>query len=96
MKNIGSKLNFIFIFIVVLILLFGNDSYFIEQDKEISVPSGKFICDRITPIPIIGESFKNDGQISIWFSKETRNKIPIKIRLKLKFGSLVMELVDKV
>ena len=69
---------------------------YIDQDKEIFVPSGKFICDKITPIPITGENFKNDGQISIWFSKETKNKIPIKIRLKLKFGSLVMELVNKV
>ena len=37
MKNIGSKLNFIFQFVVVLILLFGNDSYFIEQDQEIII-----------------------------------------------------------
>ena len=69
---------------------------YIDQDKEIFVPSGKFICDKITPLPITGENFKNEGQISIWFSKETRNQIPIKIRLKLKFGSLVMELVNKV
>ena len=40
MKNIGSKLNFIFLFVVVLILLFGNDSYFIEQDQEIIIDSG--------------------------------------------------------
>ena len=69
---------------------------YIDQDKEIFVPSGNFICDKITPLPITGENFKNEGQISIWFSKETRNQIPIKIRLKLKFGSLVMELVNKV
>lgn len=69
---------------------------YIDENKEIIVPSGKFICDKITPLPIIGKSFKNEGQISIWFSKETLNRIPIKIRLKLKFGSLVMELVDKV
>ncbi len=69
---------------------------YIDKDKEIFVPSGKFVCDKITPLPITGESFKNEGQISIWFSKETGNQIPIKIRLKLKFGSLVMELVNKV
>mgnify|MGYP001399456778 FL=1 len=69
---------------------------YIDKDKEIFVPSGKFVCDKITPLPITGESFKNEGQISIWFSKETRNQIPIKIRLKLKFGSLVMELINKV
>jgi len=40
LKNFGSKLNFIFLFVVVLILLFGNDSYSIDQDKEVSIDSG--------------------------------------------------------
>jgi len=40
LKNFGSKLNFIFLFVVVLILLFGNDSYSIDQGKEVSIDSG--------------------------------------------------------
>ena len=40
MKAIGSKLNFIFLFIVVLILQLGNDSYFLEESQEIKIDSG--------------------------------------------------------
>ena len=40
MKNIGSKLNFIFLFVIVLVLLFGNDSYCIDKDQEIIIDSG--------------------------------------------------------
>lgn len=69
---------------------------YIDHNKEIFVPSGKFICDKITPLPITGKNFKNEGEISIWFSKKTKYQIPIKIWLKLKFGSLVMEFIDKV
>ena len=66
----------------------------IDRNKEIFVPYGKFVCDKISPSPLNSKNFKNEGQISIWFSKETINRIPIKIWLKLKFGYLVMELVD--
>ena len=40
MKAIGSKLNFIFLFIVVLILQLGNDSYFLGESQEIKIDSG--------------------------------------------------------
>ena len=68
----------------------------VQKNKEVFVPSGKFLCDKITPVPLIGEKFKNEGKISIWFNNDTGNRVPIKIWLKLKFGSLIMELNDKI
>ena len=40
MKEIGSKLNFIVLFIVVLIILFGNNPYEISESKELLLDSG--------------------------------------------------------
>ena len=40
MKSFGSKLNFIFLFVVVLILLFGNKPYNLEDIDESAVDSG--------------------------------------------------------
>ena len=53
----------------------------IDRNKEIFVPYGKFVCDKISPSPLNSKNFKNEGQISIWFSKETINRIPIKFGL---------------
>ena len=65
---------------------------FIIQDKEkIKTPLGNFSAKKISPQRNDGKPFKNAGKMIIWYSE--KDKIPIMINLKLKFGSLNLELV---
>ena len=66
-------------------------SVVIEEDIEIVVPAGKFLCTRVTPIRSNKKNFKNKAQMSMLFSKD-KHQYPVKIWLKLKYGSLVLEL----
>lgn len=59
------------------------------------VPLGIFNCNEIMPARTDRKQFKNKGKISIWFSDEKPEQIPIKIWLKLKYGSLVLELMER-
>ena len=65
---------------------------FTIQDKEkIKTPIGNFTAKKISPKRKDGKPFKNAGKMIIWYSE--KNKIPVMINLKLKFGSLNLELV---
>ena len=66
-------------------------SILIEEDIETVVPAGKFLCTRVTPIRTNKKNFKNKAQMSMLFSKD-KHQYPVKIWLKLKYGSLVLEL----
>jgi|TARA_B110000444_G_scaffold32465_1_gene27608 hypothetical protein len=49
------------------------------------------MCTKVEPLRIENKKFKNEGNIQIYFS-EDKNKYPVKIKLKLKYGSLVLKL----
>ncbi len=63
----------------------------VEKDVNISVPAGKFKCVSVTPTQIEGKNFKNNAKMDIYFSDDS-NSYPVKIRIKLKFGSLILKL----
>ena len=63
----------------------------IDENIQISVPAGDFLCSRITPERSDKKQFKNKASMFILFSNDN-NRYPVKIWLKLKFGALVLEL----
>ena len=63
----------------------------VDENIQINVPAGDFLCSRITPERSDKKQFKNKASMSILFSNYG-NRYPVKIWLKLKFGALVLEL----
>ena len=63
----------------------------VEENIQISVPAGDFLCSRVTPERSDKKQFKNKASMFILFSNDD-NRYPVKIWLKLKFGALVLEL----
>ena len=52
---------------------------------------GKFSCKVIKPFSEGKELFKNKGDMRIWIS-ETKERLPIKIQIKIKYGSMTLTL----
>ena len=65
----------------------------IERDVKVTVPAGSFDCNKVTPRKLNDKEFKNRSQMSMLFSND-ENRYPVKIWLKMKYGSLVLELDD--
>lgn len=65
----------------------------IKKDVNIFVPAGNFKCIRVTPSQIEGEKFKNDAKMDIYFSDDVKS-YPVKIKIKLNFGSLILKLKE--
>ena len=66
--------------------------FFTDKKVEVKTAFGKFYANKIWPKKINGEQFKNAGKITIWISD--KDKLPIIINLKMKFGSLSLELEE--
>ena len=64
--------------------------FFTDKKIEVKTAVGKFYANKIWPKKINGKPFKNAGKITIWVSD--KDKLPIIINLKMKFGSLKLEL----
>jgi hypothetical protein len=64
--------------------------FFTDKKVEVETAFGKFYANKVWPKKINGEPFKNAGKITIWISD--KDKLPIIINLKMKFGSLNLEL----
>tara|TARA_B100001750_G_C15327556_1_gene505504 strand:- start:163 stop:876 length:714 start_codon:yes stop_codon:yes gene_type:complete len=63
-----------------------------NKEEFISVPYGDFNCIKTIPISSNNkELFRNNGQMRIWFTKDSL-KIPIKIEQKLRFGTILLKL----
>ena len=67
-------------------------SFNVEHREKIIIPKGSFFANKIWPQRNDGRPFKNAGKMTIWYSEN--EKIPVMINLKLKFGSLNLELVE--
>ena len=52
---------------------------------------GKFSCKVIKPFSEGKELFKNKGDMRIWIS-ETKERFPIKIQIKIQYGSMTLTL----
>ena len=65
----------------------------IKKNINVSVPAGNYNCIKIIPTKIKGEKFKNNAEMEIYFSDDS-NYYPIKIKIKLKFGSLTLKLKE--
>ena len=63
----------------------------VDENIQISVPAGDFLCSRVTPERIDKKQFKNKASMFILFSNDDY-RYPVKIWFKLKFGSLILEL----
>ena len=66
----------------------------VRENEIISVPAGKYTCSVISPEKKNNKKFKNKAELDVMFSNDMK-KYPVKIRLKLKYGYLVLEL-DKI
>ena len=64
--------------------------FFADEKVKVKTTNGKIYANKIWPKKISGEPFKNAGKITIWISDE--DKLPVIINLKMKFGSLDLEL----
>jgi len=62
-------------------------------EETIKTKYGDLVCYKYNPITVIGRYFQNDDDMSIWFTK-TECPIPVKIRVNLKFGHVILECVD--
>ena len=64
--------------------------FFVDNREKIKTSLGSYFANKIWPQKMDGSSFKNAGKITIWISE--KEKLPLLINLKMKFGSLNLEL----
>ena len=66
----------------------------ITKTKEtINTMAGTFPCLVVKPFREGTTLLKNKGDMMIWFSDD-KNRLPIQIRIKLKYGSMLLKLKD--
>ena len=63
----------------------------VKENQKVIVPAGSFICTEVSPAREDNKKFKNKAELAIMFSND-KDQYPVKIRIKLKFGYLVLEL----
>ena len=66
----------------------------VRENEIINVPAGEYTCSIVSPEKKNNKKFKNKAELDVMFSDDLK-KYPVKIRLKLKYGYLVLEL-DKI
>ena len=66
----------------------------ITKTKEtINTMAGTFPCLVVKPFREGTTLLKNKGDMTIWFSDD-KNRLPVQIRIKLKYGSMLLKLKD--
>ena len=63
----------------------------VKENEKVIVPAGEYICSTVSPIRKDNKKFKNKAELNVMFSND-ENQYPVKIRIKLKYGYLVLEL----
>ena len=61
----------------------------IKGKETIRTELGNYICTVIRPYQEGKNLFKNQGDIQIWISDD-QNRLPVKIQIKMKFGSMTL------
>ncbi|MDP6339124.1 MAG: DUF3108 domain-containing protein [Candidatus Marinimicrobia bacterium] len=57
--------------------------------EVISSPAGTFACKVVRPFKEKKNLFKNSGDMQIWLSDDEK-RLPVKIHIKMKFGSMTL------
>jgi hypothetical protein len=78
---------------------FGNEFYplaiYAERYEEVRTPLGTY--HTLVLVPRMEQNprgiFKRGGEIKVWISQQGQ-KLPVKMQLKLKFGTATLQLVD--
>ncbi len=63
----------------------------IDGKETVITPAGKFPCIVVKPFREGKTLLKNEGDMKIWFSDDELH-LPVQIQIKLKFGSMLLEL----
>ncbi|MDR0714312.1 MAG: DUF3108 domain-containing protein [Bacteroidales bacterium] len=67
--------------------------YIVYKGKEtISIGSGKYKCFKFVPVVEPGRIFKNEDDMTVWFSDD-ENKIPVSVKFDILVGSFRCDLV---
>jgi hypothetical protein len=61
--------------------------------QKITVPAGTFDCFRVKPIIKEGTVFRNNEDIDLWVTTDSRH-IPVKIKSGIVIGSIDVDLLD--
>jgi len=64
-----------------------------KTKETINTMAGTFPCLVVKPFREGNTLLKNKGDMMIWFSND-KNRLPIQIRIKLKYGSMLLKLKD--
>ena len=57
--------------------------------EVINTPLGSLLCKVVRPFREGKNLFKNQGDMQIWISDDQK-KLPVKIQIKMKFGSMTL------
>lgn len=63
----------------------------VGASETLEVPAGEFNCFHVRPYQKTKNLLKNKGELDLWFSTD-KNRYPIQIILKLKYGTLKLKL----
>jgi hypothetical protein len=61
--------------------------------ESINTKFGSINCLKFKPVTIIGDFFRNDDDMTVWFTDD-ENHIPVRIKLNLTIGAIDGYLVD--
>lgn len=64
-----------------------------DGTETIKTLFGKKDCLRLMPVTEVGPYFRNNDDMTVWVTND-ENKIPVKIYVDLKVGSITADLVD--
>ena len=70
-----------------------NFQVLVAGKETIKTPAGTFTCKIIKPFREGKSLLKNSGDMMIWFSDDEQC-IPIQIQIKIKFGSMLLQLLS--
>ena len=61
--------------------------------ETVKVNSGKYQCHKLVPYVEPGRIFNTEDDMTIWLSAD-RNRVPVRVRLDLKVGSIKVDLEE--
>ena len=70
-----------------------NYSLKMSGTEMVNSDLGSFSCKVIRPFQKGEELFKNKGDMRIWIS-ETKQRLPVKIQMKIQYGSITLLLKE--
>lgn len=93
LRTLPLKVGDLFDFTIFDNYKFTDLKLIVHRKESISVTAGKFNCFVIEPYKEGRALFRNKGDMKVWISDD-KQRLPVMIISKAKFGSLVMKLTD--